>query len=257
MGVASVWSSTLLFLFRVNGVFYGSSRAKVFFTSMWLFAVFSALVFPSHYTAAAPTPPHALCAIASAKRFAFLSLVPIAIFDWVVFGAISIRVIMVFAPQNHWRGMCRAFITGADIGVVPRALLRTGQSYFLWVLASFPYVWFLTHTATHSPMLCVHACVLWLETSPDIEHSIPYQYQGVAIMAGLIVMNSLACRVFRLLRQLKTHDGQFTPPRDVVSTLHFPQNTQRAHANWCKWKHNMDIQTARVPIEFSIANISV
>ena len=46
-------------------------------------------------------------------------------------------------------------------------------------------------------------------------------------MAGLIMMNSLACRVFRLLRQLQTQDGQITPFRDVVSTLRFSQNIQR------------------------------
>ena len=131
VGVAAVWSSTYLFLCRVNSVFYESLRAKSFFSCMWLFGVISILILPSQYTAAAPTPPHALCAIKSVKRFAYLLLIPVGLFDWVVFGAISVRVIAIFAPHDHWRGMCKAFTTGADVGVLPRALLRTGQFYFL------------------------------------------------------------------------------------------------------------------------------
>ena len=131
IGVAAVLLSSSLFLCRVNSVFYGSLRAKVLFSCMWLLSAIGAVVYPSHYTAAAPTPPYALCAIKSVKRFAFLSLLPMVIFDWVVFGAISARVITVFAPHTHWRGMCKIFTTGEDIGVIPRVLLRTGQLYFL------------------------------------------------------------------------------------------------------------------------------
>ena len=76
-------------------------------------------------------------------------------------------------------------------------------------------------------MLFLHVFVLWLETSHSLEHSISYQYQAVALIASLITMNSLACRVFRLLRQLKTGDRQATRFRDVVSTLRFRQTTQR------------------------------
>ena len=131
IGVAATCSSTYLFLCRVNSVFYESSRAKFCFSCMWLFGVMSVLVLPSQYTAAVPKPPHALCVIKSVKRFAFLLLMPVALFDWVVFWAISIRVITIFVPHNHWRGVCKAFTTCADIGVLPRALLRTGQFYFL------------------------------------------------------------------------------------------------------------------------------
>ena len=85
---------------------------------------------------------------------------------------------------------------------------------------------FLIRAETCSPIVCFHGVVLWLETSPDIEHSISYQYQALFIMAGLIVMNSLACRVFRLLRQLKAGDSQTTRFRDVVSTVRFRHTTQ-------------------------------
>ena len=131
LAITATSVSTLLFLFRVNGVYYDSLRARVCFSCMWLFAFATLLVFPMQYTAAASMPPHALCSILSVKRYSFLPLIPVAFYDWVIFGAISFRVMKVFAPNTHWRGMCKAFITGADIGTIPRALLRTGQFYFL------------------------------------------------------------------------------------------------------------------------------
>ena len=73
-------------------------------------------------------------------------------------------------------------------------------------------------------MLFSHGVIFLLEISPNLEHSISYQYQGVAIIAGLLLMNSLACRVFRLLRQLRTDDGQITRFRDIVSTLRFQRD---------------------------------
>lgn len=131
LGVIAAWMNTLLFLFRVNGVFYDSLRRKICFGCTWLFSVVVLPTFPTQYTAAVSTPPNDLCAIQAVKRLAFLSLFPVAIFDWAVFIAISIRVIRLFAPHSHWRGLCKTFVTGADIGTIPRALLRTGQFYFL------------------------------------------------------------------------------------------------------------------------------
>ena len=98
---------------------------------MWLFTFAALIVFPFQYTEAVPVPPNALCAVRAVKRFGFLAIAPVIFFDWIIFGAISLRVLKVFAPQTHWRGMCYTFITGADIGAIPRALLRNGQFYFM------------------------------------------------------------------------------------------------------------------------------
>ena len=62
-----------------------------------------------------------------------------------------------------------------------------------------------------------HVIVTCLEITPTFQQSISYQYQVVAIMADIIVVNSLACRVFNLLCQLKARDGQLTRLRDVIS----------------------------------------
>ena len=72
-------------------------------------------------------------------------------------------------------------------------------------------------------MLCCYGFILWLENSPTLGRVVLYQYLVVALMAGLIVMNSLACRVFRLLRHFKTEEGQST----ALSTMAFRRYTQR------------------------------
>lgn len=131
LGAVAGWLSTSLFLFRVHGVFYEYLPARLFFSFMWFSAVICIIVLPSQYTGATPTPPHALCAVHSVKRFSIILLFPVAIFDWLVFVAISIRVVRIFAPHNHWRDMFKAFATGRGMGIIPKALLRTGQFYFL------------------------------------------------------------------------------------------------------------------------------
>lgn len=84
----------------------------------------------------------------------------------------------------------------------------------------------LIQVGIHSPILCFYVVVLWLETSRSLERLASYQYQAAVLIASLVVMNSLACRVFRLLRQLNAEDGLTTRFRDIVSTMRFRQFTQ-------------------------------
>ena len=131
LGVVAGWLSMLLFLFRVNSVYHDSLLAKGFFICMWMFACIGFLAIPTQYTATGPTPPNSLCTVLSIKGFTSIALFPVAIFDLIVFGAISFRVVKVFTPHTHWLGICKTFVTGADIGAIPRTLLRTGQLYVL------------------------------------------------------------------------------------------------------------------------------
>ena len=55
-----------------------------------------------------------------------------------------------------------------------------------------------------------------------------YQYQAAAIFATILAMNSMACRVFRLLRELNADEG--TIHLDQISTIHFGQNPLRSAA---------------------------
>ena len=46
-----------------------------------------------------------------------------------------------------------------------------------------------------------------------------YQYQAVSLFAALLAMNSMACRVFRLLREVNVDEDDV--PLFQISTIHF------------------------------------
>ena len=50
-------------------------------------------------------------------------------------------------------------------------------------------------------MICIEGCILTIEFSENLNYSIRIQYLAAAQAAGLMLMNSMACRVFRSLRQ--------------------------------------------------------
>lgn len=64
-------------------------------------------------------------------------------------------------------------------------------------------------------MVFIEGCILSIEFSDVLESSIAYQYQTAVLGAGLVLLNAMACRVFRLLRRLKT-EGEET--EHLVST---------------------------------------
>ena len=67
-------------------------------------------------------------------------------------------------------------------------------------------------------MICIEGCILASEFSERLDYSIRIQYQGAAQAAGLMLMNSIACRVFRLLRQ-RGYVDETTLPSAVTSDV--------------------------------------
>ena len=70
-------------------------------------------------------------------------------------------------------------------------------------------------------MLGIQGCLLTIMFSASLESITLIDFGAVAIIGVVVLLNVMACRVFRLLRQLKTQDGQITRFRDIASTLHF------------------------------------
>ena len=52
-----------------------------------------------------------------------------------------------------------------------------------------------------------------------------YQYQAVSLFAALLAMNSMACRVFRLLREVDVDEEDI--PLFQISTIHFDMSPLR------------------------------
>ena len=73
-----------------------------------------------------------------------------------------------------------------------------------------------------SPTTILGTCSIAIELSHHSRSSGAYQYQIVIFQALLALMNSLACRVFRILRLLKTG----TSIDEDISTVAFRPFTQ-------------------------------
>ena len=70
-----------------------------------------------------------------------------------------------------------------------------------------------------SPMVFVEGFVMFTEYSSSLEPLAASQYQALANMFGLVLLNVMACRVFRLLR-LESRGNVYSRPTSV-STIRF------------------------------------
>ena len=77
-------------------------------------------------------------------------------------------------------------------------------------------------------MVFIEGWILSIEFSDVLESSIAYQYQTAVLGAGLVLLNAMACRVFRLLRRLKT-EGEETEQltSGEPSVMHFQMGPVR------------------------------
>lgn len=176
---------------------------------------------PFSFTAA-PVQPGGLCVVATVSRLGVIPSLSIAVFDLCVYLSISYRTINFRATPNKWAA-CKAFFTGENTGTITKALLHTGQLYFLYEALSLLPTFSTNYSTVNicSPMACLEGCVLSIEFSTVLEASILFQYEAAVLAAGLVFLNSMACRVFRLLRRLKI-EGETTIGQSVeMSGMHF------------------------------------
>lgn len=129
LGAGASILSTLLFLLRVNSVFFDSKGAKRMFTILWGATSISLLVLPFSFTAET-SELDGLCIISSLSRLGSIPSLTVGVFDLTIFISISYR-IMTQDTTISVRKRFVAFITGTNIGPVSKALVRTGQLYFL------------------------------------------------------------------------------------------------------------------------------
>lgn len=129
--------NSLLFLFRIQGVFYGECPIIVVFTLLWLAVVGTSVLAPLSFSGVSigNTP---YCINTRLKDVGSAGIVMAAVDDTLVFIAITTKLVM-----NHSSGMMsrrqewKLFFTGEGMGRITRVVLQTGQLYYLCV--SFRY----------------------------------------------------------------------------------------------------------------------
>lgn len=70
------------------------------------------------------------CVNSDVKPFSSAGIVVVAVHDTLVFLAIGIRLVM-FSLADTWSERFKTFLSGKGMGNVSRALLHTGQLYYL------------------------------------------------------------------------------------------------------------------------------
>ena len=137
--VFSAWSATfaiplnsLLFLFRIRAIFNDVKPVVSFFVLLWAAVLGCSLTGPFGVEAAYFGAVESCLDISIAR---FISLGPIAswIYDTLVFIAISTKLMSFSFPTKKatWRGRLKCFWVGPESGFVTRAVLQTGQLYYM------------------------------------------------------------------------------------------------------------------------------
>ena len=127
-GALSAPLNALLFLLRVVGVYHHSRLVMCGFTVLWL-STLASIVAPWGYKGSNIGPTQ-YCIPEGTAKYNGVSFVLLTVFDTTVFLAISFR-ISTYGMADNWQGRMKAFVTGNGMGNVSKALLKTGQLYYL------------------------------------------------------------------------------------------------------------------------------
>ena len=121
--------SSLLFLARVIGVFHDNKTVRFAFSVLWVSTLAPILI--PFMTSAQHDDTARKCG--SVHKLAFTLLMPCvvaAIYDTCVFTAISLEILMAY-PAEGWKARIKAFLNKKEMGHLFRAVLQTGQLYYL------------------------------------------------------------------------------------------------------------------------------
>ncbi|KDR73158.1 hypothetical protein GALMADRAFT_722528 [Galerina marginata CBS 339.88] len=174
MLAVAISSTSLLFFLRLRGVYKDNIYVVFFFFMLWLAVCCgsSTTAFTTIGTAIGPTK---YCTLGNFTSIVSMSGLVVVVDDTLVFLAISWRV-MKFSPSNVWTlqdAMAR-FFRGTDLPAFAKAFLQEGQAYYLSTI----FFSFATTIITYNG-------------------SISLVYREMFGAPNLVVMNVMACRVFR------------------------------------------------------------
>ncbi|CAL1702822.1 unnamed protein product [Somion occarium] len=195
-GAISAPCNTLLFFIRIRGIFRESRIVVALFGLLWLSTCASVLA-PLSFNGLDLDLVNHVCLMTDVKTFGAAGFLTITFFDTAVFIAMSIKVIS-FSLAETWRGKLRSFLSGKNLGYVSKALLHTGQLYYLATVG-------------------LNFFVIIVLVTPSVSST----YRATLTVPMVALQNAMACRVFRLLK--------FGVIQDVPSSLlssHAPTGSQ-------------------------------
>uniref|UniRef100_A0A8H8CMZ3 Transmembrane protein n=1 Tax=Psilocybe cubensis TaxID=181762 RepID=A0A8H8CMZ3_PSICU len=202
----SVPSTSLLFFFRVRALYIDRRYLLCVFFFLWLSVLGGSLATSLSQGKATKIGPSAYCLGGSMKSYSSAVGTMVIINDTVVFLAIS-RYLANIAHEHEYllsTKSLKTYVLGTDLPHFSRTFLQDGQLYYLTTI-------FFSFATT---------VVLNI-------NSIPLAYRAVAGVPNAVLMNIMACRVYRNTRLgfykedttqvLNTISTETTPPVFVES----------------------------------------
>lgn len=131
LGTSTTCLGSSLFLIRARSVWSESERAKWVFNILWFLAIAGGISTAPFSFYGTSVEPSGLCVVPKLKQIEAVASLSVAVFDTVVYVAISYRVIYYHERAPSRWAQIVAFFRGSETGPMARALLQTGQLYFL------------------------------------------------------------------------------------------------------------------------------
>ncbi|KAH8105157.1 hypothetical protein BXZ70DRAFT_998341 [Cristinia sonorae] len=171
-GAMALPLNCLLFFFRIRALFNQNQLVVVFFGLLWL-ATFTSITAPFGVdgTHIGTTK---YCVNSDVKSFSSAGIVVVAVHDTLVFLAITAK-LSTYSMADTWSDRIKSILSGDGLGAVSRALLQTGQLYYL---------------ATVGMNIVTMSLIL----TP----SVPPILRAMFAIPNVALQNAMACRVYRL-----------------------------------------------------------
>ncbi|PPQ93809.1 hypothetical protein CVT25_013518 [Psilocybe cyanescens] len=184
----SVPSTSLLFFFRVRALYLDNRGLVSLFFLLWLSVVGGSFATSLAQQSATKIGPSAYCIGGGMKSFSPTVGSVVVINDTMVFLAIS-RYLVKIAHEKEYalHNAIKTCVFGSDLPSFSKAFLQDGQLYYLTTIGFA----FATTVVLHID-------------------SIPFAYRAVAGVPNAVLMNIMACRVYRntklgIYREHTTH----------------------------------------------------
>ncbi|KAI0791744.1 hypothetical protein C8Q75DRAFT_805350 [Abortiporus biennis] len=173
-GLAMPINSLLLF-HRVRAVFHENRPVIVMFAILWL-STFSCLTVLIG-TKAAHIGPTKFCIESAFVSSNAVGLVVIAIYDTLLYFAISARLTLYDHPNMTLREWLKMFLTGRGLHKIARTLFTSGQLYYLATVA-------------------VNIVTMVMILDPKVSEV----YRAMIAVLDVAVQNAMACLVYRQIK---------------------------------------------------------
>ncbi|KAF7373774.1 hypothetical protein MSAN_00589100 [Mycena sanguinolenta] len=184
--VLSQTATAMLFFLRVTAVWYPSKIAFAVFSILWI-AVLGAGITASFGIRGAHIGPTMQCITTTVPADIEVAVIMPLINDTAIFLAITYCILVHTIVADSVLARLRIFFGGTGLSTLSQALLRSGQHFYLIVVAT-------------------HVTILVLPQSKGF-------YRGLLVVPALALINAMACLVFRKIKfGLISSNGISNPP---------------------------------------------